>query len=83
MKNAKNEKPWAHTLSKTHFGKNSGKRPVSEHTFSEVISGHRKPETGNQNKKMGPRRFEFWDKLIPLQTYGCLRKHTYVLEVAI
>lgn len=54
MKNTKNEKLWAHTLSKAHFGKNSGKKPMSGHAFSEVKTGHRTPDTEHLKKENGP-----------------------------
>jgi hypothetical protein len=54
--------------------KKNPKTVASKPNFSEENTGNRKPETGDQNNKMGPRGFE------PL-TYGCLRPN--VLEVAI
>ena len=38
MKNAKSEKIWAHTLSKTHLGKYSKNKPVSKPTFSDRLN---------------------------------------------
>lgn len=42
------------------------KTATSAPIFSDVVTGNRQPETGNEKEKMGPRGFE------PL-AYGCLR----------
>jgi len=54
MKNTKNEKLWAHTLSKAHFEENSKNQAVSEPTFSDVKTGHRTPDTEHLKKENGP-----------------------------
>jgi len=54
MKNAKNEKLWAHTLSKAHFGENSGKRPMSKPNSTDVKTGHRTHDTEHLKEENGP-----------------------------
>lgn len=56
----------AQNLSKANSQKKEVKTDAPKHDFRVVVTGNRKPKTGNQKKKMGPWRFE-------LQTYGCLR----------
>ena len=58
MKNTKNENLKAQFISNSVLRKNSRKSDPPPTEFYLVETGNCKPETGNQNKKMGPRRFE-------------------------
>ena len=59
----------AQSISKTQLKENSTKEAVCEPVISDVKSGHRKPDTGNKEIRIGPmdrRVLHFWKPLLPI-----------------